>query len=114
MTFEITEKEDGEIKILELRGELDSSSVAVFKMRFAEIAEKHGPKKYILDMKGLMFISSAGWSAFLNEYKQLRSSGGDLKFAAMNAEANRVYELVGISNVIESYDTLKEAVKSYA
>ncbi len=114
MAFDIRENEDGEIRIVELYGELDSSSVPVFNLRFREISEKHGPRKYILDMKELAFISSAGWSAFLNEYRQLRASGGDLKLAAMQPDARRVYSLVGIDNVIESYETVKEAVKSYA
>jgi len=114
MAFDIKENEDGEIRIVELYGELDSSSVPVFNLRFKEVSEKHGPKKYILDMKELVFISSAGWTVFLNEYRKLRASGGDLKLAAMQPDAKRVYSLVGIDKVIENYETVKEAVKSYA
>jgi anti-anti-sigma factor len=114
MVFDIKENEDGEIKIVELYGELDSSSVPFFNLRFREISEKHGPKKYILDMKELVFISSAGWTAFLNEYRQLRASGGDLKLAGMRPDAKRVCSLVGIDRVIGSFETVKEAVKSYA
>jgi anti-sigma B factor antagonist len=114
MTLDIKEKQEGEIVIVEMNGELDSSSVPVFNLSFKEILEKHGPKKYVLDMKGLAFISSAGWTAFLNECKQLRATGGDLKIAAMQADAKRVYDLVGIDSMIESYVALKDAVKSYA
>lgn len=114
MSFEIRQNEDGEIIIVALFGELDSSSVAAFNLGFREITDKRGPLKYVLDLKGLEFISSAGWTAFLNEYKQLRALGGDLKFAAMNHDAKRVYALVGIDGVIESHETVKDAVKSYA
>jgi anti-anti-sigma factor len=114
MAFEIREKEDGEITIVELCGELDSSSVAAFNLGFREISGRRGPKKYVLDLKELEFISSAGWTAFLNECKQLRASGGDLKLAAMRPDAKRIYALVGINGVIESHETVKEAVKSYA
>ncbi len=114
MAFEIRENEDGEIIIVALFGELDSSSVAAFSLGFKDIIGKRGPKKYVLDLKGLEFISSAGWTAFLNEFKQLRASGGDLKLAAMQQDAKRVYSLVGIDGVIESHETVKEAVKSYA
>ncbi len=113
MAFDIKESEEGEIRVVELNGELDSSSVPVFSLRFKEISEKHASKKYVLDMKGLEFISSAGWTAFLNECKQLRAAGGDLKIAAMQADAKRVYDLVGIDSVIENFETVKEAVKSY-
>lgn len=112
--FEMREKEEGEIIIVELYGELDSSSVPAFNLGFREIAGKRGTKKYVLDMKMLEFISSAGWTAFLNEFKALRASGGDLKLAAMGPDAKRVYELVGVNGVIESHETVKAAVKSYA
>jgi anti-anti-sigma factor len=114
MAFEIRQNEDGEIIIVALFGELDSSSVAAFSLGFREITGKLGPLKYVLDLKGLEFISSAGWTAFLNEFRQLRSGGGDLKLAAMRQDAKRVYSLVGIDGVIESCETVKEAVKSYA
>jgi len=113
MVLEIKERKDGEITVVELYGELDSSSVSVFHLRFKEITEKLGLGKYVLDMKALIFISSAGWTAFVNECKQLRESGGDLRLAAMQKDAERVYDLVGINNVIESYKTVKEAVESY-
>jgi len=114
MALEIKEKKDGEINIVELYGELDSSSVSVFNLRFKEITDKYGLGKYVLDMKSLIFISSAGWSAFVNECKRLRKSGGDLKLAVMQKDAERVYDLIGINSVIESYKTAKDAVESYA
>lgn len=113
MAFEIKEKEEGEVRIVKLSGELDSSSVTVFSLKFKEITGKNGPKKYVLDLEGLEFISSAGWTAFLNECKQLRAAGGDLKIAAMQPDAKRVYDLVGIDSVIENFETVKEAAKSY-
>jgi stage II sporulation protein AA (anti-sigma F factor antagonist) len=113
MAFEIREKKDGEIIIVELYGELDSSSVAAFNLGFREISGKVGPKKYVLDLKALDFISSAGWTAFLNEFRQLRASGGDVKLAVMQPDAKRVYELVGINSVIECHETVKDAVNSY-
>jgi stage II sporulation protein AA (anti-sigma F factor antagonist) len=114
MVFDFRDRTDEGIIIVELYGELDSSSVAAFNLGFREITVKHGPKKYVLDLKGLEFISSAGWTAFLNEFRQLQASGGDLKLAAMKPDAKRVYALVGINGVIESHETVKEAVKSYA
>ncbi|HDQ26531.1 MAG TPA: anti-sigma factor antagonist [bacterium] len=114
MTLDIRENEESEVVVVELCGELDSSSVAVFTLKFREITGKRASKKYVLDMKGLEFISSAGWTAFLNECKELRAAGGDLKIAAMQADAKRVYGLVGIDSVIESHEAVKDAVKSYA
>ena len=113
MAFDIKESTDGEIKVAELSGELDSSSVTGFSLKFKELSGRSASKKYVLDLAGLEFISSAGWTAFLNECKQLRAAGGDLKIAAMQADAKRVYDLVGIDSVIENYETVKEAVKSY-
>jgi anti-anti-sigma factor len=113
MALEIKERKEGEIDIVELFGELDSSSVSAFNLRFKEVTDKLGLGKYVVDMSSLIFISSAGWSAFVNECKRLRKSGGDFKLAAMQKDAERVYDLVGIASVIKSYKTVKEAVESY-
>lgn len=114
MAFEITVNADGEIVIVQVIGELDSSSVAAFTLGFREISGKHKGARFVLDMKGLDFISSAGWTAFLNEFKQLRGSGSEIKLAAMQPDAKRVYSLVGIDGVISGFETVKEAVESYA
>ena len=47
MAFEIKESTDKGIVIAELRGELDSSSVAAFTLGFKEISDKHTKAKYI-------------------------------------------------------------------
>jgi len=114
MPFEIRENADGEIIIVRVYGELDSSSVAAFTLGFKEISSKHKSAKYVVDMKQLDFISSAGWTAFLNEFKELHASGSEMKLAAMQPDAKRVYSLVGIDGVIGSYETVKEALDSYA
>ncbi|HPI03209.1 MAG TPA: STAS domain-containing protein [Candidatus Goldiibacteriota bacterium] len=113
MAFEIKESTDKGIVIAELRGELDSSSVAAFTLGFKEISDKHGKAKYILDLKALDFISSAGWTAFLNEFRRLGALGAEIKLASMQPDAKRVYSLVGIDGVIKSYETVKEAADSY-
>nr|HPN65192.1 hypothetical protein [Candidatus Goldiibacteriota bacterium] len=69
MAFEIKESTDKGIVIAELRGELDSSSVAAFTLGFKEISDKHGKAKYILDLKAFDFIRSATWTEFLNEFR---------------------------------------------
>jgi len=113
MAIVIKERAEGGIIIVEIKGELDSSSVAAFTLGFGEISSRYKEAKYVLDMKGLDFISSAGWTAFLNEYNRLREGGSAIKFAAMQPDAKRVYSLVGIDGVIGNYETVKEAAESY-
>ncbi len=114
MALELKESTEKGLTIVEVSGELDSSSVTSFFIGFKEIAEKNKSRGYIVDMHRLDFISSAGWTAFLNLFNFLKESGKELKLARLQPEAKRVYGLIGIDGVIKSFETIKEAVESYA
>ena len=113
MTLDINEKETGSALVIKLEGELDSSSVSEFASKLQEITLKKTSGKYVVDMSRLEFISSAGWTLFVKECKSLRLQGGDMCFAAMLQNAERIYSLVGIDTFIKSYPTVDMAVKSF-
>ena len=59
------------------------------------------------------YISSAGWGIFISEIKEIRENGGDLKLAAMIGDVYEVFELLEFQTILESFDTVEEAVKSF-
>lgn len=73
-------------------------------------------KKYhiIMDLGGVDYISSAGWGIFISEIKEIREHGGDLKLARMSSDVNEVFELLEFGNILQSFQTLEEALKAFA
>jgi len=108
--FELKSYEKNGFIIVELSGELDSSSVPEFLSKLKKIWECKA-KKIILDMKNMEFISSSGWSAIIEECKKLRAASGDMKIACLNKKMKRIFDVVGINVLIKYYESIEDATK---
>lgn len=70
--------------------------------------------KIIVDLGGVDYISSYGWSIFLGKIKELRENKGDLKLARMKPDVYEVYKLLEFFWFLKSYETIEDAVKDFA
>jgi len=114
MALDIKEDVRVDILIVSLDGELDSSTAPILFAKLKENIREKKFKKVIFNMNGLKFISSAGWSVFVETAKILKENKkGDIRLAQMQEDAKRVYELLGIDAYIRSYSTLTDAIKSF-
>jgi anti-anti-sigma factor len=68
----------------------------------------------VMDLGGVDYISSAGWGIFISEIKEIREHGGDLKLARMSSDVNEVFELLEFGNILQSFQTVDEALKAFA
>jgi anti-sigma B factor antagonist len=105
-------KENPDISIVSVKGFIDTTTSNELE---ASIKRLLGKQRYdiIVDLGGVDYISSAGWGIFISEIKKIRENGGDLKLAAMMGDVYEVFELLEFQTILESYDTVDEAVKSY-
>ncbi|HRU39857.1 MAG TPA: STAS domain-containing protein [Candidatus Goldiibacteriota bacterium] len=113
MSLTVTEKQSaGGVTILEVKGFIDTSTSAGLE---DAIKKAHEEKKIriVLDLSGSEFISSAGWGAMVAYLKKLRSTGGDLKIAAMAEKVEKVFKLMEFDSLIDAFKTVEEAVKNY-
>ena len=67
----------------------------------------------MLDLAGVTYISSAGWSDFVSHTNTLKKDNGDLKLAAMRDQIKDMYDMVGFSDLLVSYPSVDEAVKAF-
>ena len=66
------------------------SVVEMLKKQFAE-----GKYSLVIEMGRLTYVSSAGVFVFLNELKEARSHGGDLRVANAPKDIHKILELSG-------------------
>ncbi len=105
-------KENPEISVVSVKGFIDTTTSGELEESIKRLLDKN---RYdiIVDLGGVDYISSAGWGIFISEIKKIRENGGDLKLAAMMGDVYEVFELLEFQTILESYDTLEEAVRSY-
>ena len=103
------------------------SPVTVFRLQerinldnFAELEAlttneySNGMRKLILDLSGIPGLSSIGVRAIVVIHKILSADGGNpLKIAAAPSPIRDVLQIAGITQFVEMYDTVDDAVASY-
>ena len=127
------EKGNVPVTVLHVDGSLDSSTYEAFQAKANEVI--NGGSRYILvDLSHTQFISSAGFRAFNDIFKKLRSLHPDtnlseeemmkgvaagtyksphLKISGMSDNIRSAFELAGFDMFIETFSDLKSAVDSF-
>lgn len=105
-------KENPEISVVSVKGFIDTTTSSELEESIKRLLQKNR-FDIIVDLGGVDYISSAGWGIFISEIKKIRENGGDLKLAAMMSDVYEVFELLEFQTILESYDTLNEAVLSF-
>jgi anti-sigma B factor antagonist len=68
----------------------------------------------IVDLDGSETIESGGLEALQNAQEALRALQGDLKIAASNPANRKILEVTRLDQQLEVFDTVVDAVKSFA
>ncbi len=69
--------------------------------------------KLALDLRGIKFIDSSGFSVFLSAMRAASNSNGQFKICNVNAEVKELFEVLQLHNVFEMYETLDECLASF-
>ncbi len=102
----------GEISIIKVGGFIDTTTSAEVERALNNLL-KSGRYNIIIDLRNVDYISSAGWGIFISEIKTIREHNGDLKLARMIPDVYEIFELLEFHHILEVYDTLEEAVRSF-
>jgi anti-sigma B factor antagonist len=73
----------------------------------------HGNKKVVLDLKGIVHLSSAGGRAIVKMLHNEQKSGGNIKLACMPEVVVEVLETVGMMELVQSYKNVEDAIASF-
>jgi anti-sigma B factor antagonist len=68
----------------------------------------------ILDFSSLEYISSAGLGVLMGFIEEVRSDGGDMKFASVPDKIYHVLDLLGFPIVFTIAATVPEATEAFA
>ncbi|MDO8528240.1 MAG: STAS domain-containing protein [Deltaproteobacteria bacterium] len=96
----INVKQQGDVAILKLQGNLDADSVAHFKKTAYELADG-GKNCMVLDCSALDFVDSMGLGALISLLRRLRTGKGDLKIAALSNDVRSVFEITRLHRLFE-------------
>lgn len=110
--FEIIEKNVNDIKVLKIIGELDALVAPKLKDRITKLVEAD-TTKFIIDFEDLVHINSLAMGILRGKLKTVKSAGGDIKLIKLNDHIKTIFEMVGLDEIFEIYETEEEAISKF-
>lgn len=109
----VVEKHSADVTIVYISGRLDLLTSSELKQRVAELVE-YGQINIIIDLLNCSYIDSSGLGVIIGCLKITRRGGGDLRIARPAEQARVILELTTLNRVLRPYDTLENALASFA
>ena len=105
-------KHENNITTVSIKGSVDALTAAeVTKTINNQIADDH--VNLVIDLTGLVFMSSAGLRALLGAVKESRSHGGDLRIVSTNLGIDKVLKMSGFHNIAKVFTSQADAAESF-
>ena len=102
-------RDEGNCRVLAATGQLTEKECG----EFVHILEKElgaGTQRLVLDLDGLMYMSSAGLGALVAAHKKFGDNGARLILAGTNPKVRKLLALTSLDKLIESVDSVKDAL----
>jgi anti-sigma B factor antagonist len=108
--IECQEPEAGAPAAVEVRitGFLDAHTVMTFEKEMEELVQR-GYAKFLIDLSGLTYISSAGIGALMVLLQQLRRREGDMVILQPSPKVYKIFDLLGFTRIFQIREDREEA-----
>lgn len=98
MGLDIAQEQQDALRILALRGRLDTDTSADLELAVQDLLAA-GARDFLIDLREVSYVSSAGLRVLLALAKQLEGSKGRLRLCALSPAVNQVFEVAGFSKL---------------
>ena len=96
----ITQTAEPELLLIVLQGEITSTTAPQLDQALAASLAGDAPPRWLLDLGGLTFTSSAGLRVFLTYAKKIRNAGGRLVLCSVQPAVHEVLEVSGFTQIL--------------
>jgi len=100
---------EGEMAILRFAGRLDGTTVRQAEERFLPLAEQ-GTGRFVFDLTGLEYISSAGLRFMLLAAKKTKTLNGRVALHGLTDNVREVFEISGFLSIFPVFSSREEAL----
>lgn len=111
--FSVGFRSTGEVRILDLKGELDAHTASELEAAIQK-CQSDQAVQIIVNGANLVYISSAGLGVFMAYIEEVREKGGDIKIAALQPKVFNVFDLLGFPMLFDITDSEDEAVSRFS
>jgi len=102
---------DSECRIIALKGRIEHGQRAALE-EFLDANLPQDGRRVILDMDGLVSMSSSGWGVMVAQLQRLKKSGGSISLCGMHGEVENCFRILDFHALFSAYPSVAEAVQS--
>ncbi|MBI2425532.1 MAG: STAS domain-containing protein [Candidatus Hydrogenedentes bacterium] len=104
--------ETGAVTVLRLSGDIDENGMNDLRTALMSCIQDHRCN-VVVNLKDVKFVSYMGVGVLVERLRQLRSHKGDMKLTGVNLYTERLFRMVGVTNVFATYATEDQAIRHY-
>ncbi|MBQ9451789.1 MAG: STAS domain-containing protein [Desulfovibrio sp.] len=101
--MEVIATQDKECTILALSGRMDATTTIDFD-NTVQTVMKDGHTRILIDLKDLVYVSSAGLRSLLTLAKALKAAQGKLVFCSLQPMVAEVFRISGFDRMLSVYE----------
>lgn len=114
VTVTVSPLEQEGYTLVTLRGQIDESNLAELKNSVDPLSEDEQVKALLFHVQDLEFINSRVIGYFLSLYPKMVDAEKSMVFVEANSGIMEILSLVGLTMLINHYDSLEEALEALA
>ncbi|MFN4244685.1 MAG: STAS domain-containing protein [Brevinematia bacterium] len=100
----------GDIDIVRLEGTINVQTSIELESWLNSLIPRKQLKKVIIDLSKVQHISSSGLRVLVSFYKRIVSNSGKLIMAGLNQNLKKIFKIVELDTVFETYNSVEEAI----
>jgi len=94
-------------------GKVDVFTYGDLKKCLDELAGANPAVMAVVDLHGVDYVGSSGWSVLLSRRSSFRRQGGDLSICGMSDKLKRVYDTMKIDDMLPASASVDDAIKQF-
>lgn len=102
------ELESDKYVIIEFKGALDKSNIKDVREVITNYIEHFEDEVLIFDLKYFDFVNSEGVGFFVSMYYKMQAMDKTLHIVNAQPQVKDVFDVVGLSQIVEVYDSLED------
>jgi anti-sigma B factor antagonist len=107
--MEIAEQRQGDVTIVEIKGRIDSNTAKAFGDRLGSLI-REGRARLVVDLRNIIYISSAGFRALLVAGRLAEETNGTLALCSLSTEVQRLFDLGAFTDLFLIYASREESL----
>ncbi len=107
--MEINTKKEKGILIISVKGRMGEVTAPEFEERMRELIDE-GETRFIVDLEGLEYISSAGLRGLLTSAKTLKEKNGQIFLSGLTGAVKEVFEISQFISIFSIFESIEAAL----